>query len=88
MVDMLRPLWAVKPAPPSPNEGGQANSKVGEPDTKEPGIPEGIPTTARPLNGRDRSIQTKKYRHVAVVVRLCDHRSPNLIAVVSAMYKA
>ncbi|MBR7973052.1 hypothetical protein KDX01_08000 [Burkholderia vietnamiensis] len=39
-----------EPAPSSPNEGGQADSEVGEPDTKEPGIPEGIPTTARPLN--------------------------------------
>ncbi len=60
-----------EPAPPSPNRGGQADDEVGEPDTKEPGIPEGIPTTARPLIGRTRSVQTKKYRHMAVVVRLC-----------------
>jgi hypothetical protein len=67
----MDPLCVVSPHTSSPNEGGQANSKVGEPDTKEPGIPEGIPTTARPLIGRTRSIQTKKYRHAAVVVRLC-----------------
>jgi hypothetical protein len=84
---MIGPLCVTSPHPSSPNEGERADDKVGEPDTKEPGIPEGIPTTARPLIGRMRSVRTKKYRHVAVVVRLCDLRSPNPIAVVSAMTK-
>lgn len=50
--------------------GERANDKVGEPVLKETGVPEGTPTIARPLIGRVRSIQTKKYRHVAVVIRL------------------
>lgn len=45
--------------------GRAASSEVGEPVTKETGIPEGIPTTA--AHRRRSSVRTKKSRLVAVV---------------------
>lgn len=59
--------------------GERAQGKVGEPEKEASGIPEGIPTEARSLEGACKGNRTKKSRQAADV-RLTLFRSPNPVA--------